>query len=164
MPLRHEEALQLQICGWMRIQHPGIMFTCDLGSGMKMTMWQATKAQHMRSQRGMPDMMILEPRGVYHGLFLELKKKGTRVFKADGSIVADAHIQEQASVLAKLNLKGYLALFAVGFEDATEKINKYLTPIPAFPHKWKEEQPAPSGDYGNKRVAHYHDKNAKDLL
>ena len=81
----------------------------------------------------MPDLMIFQPNGTYNGLFLELKKQGTRVFKADENICADPHIQEQAAVMAKLNLKGYLAQFAVGFEDATEKINKYLHPLPVLP-------------------------------
>jgi len=88
---------------------------------------QAVKESNMRSSRGMPDLMIFEPRGVYSGLFLELKKEGTKVFTKDGNVYSDPHLQEQAAILAKLCLKGYLAQFAIGLEDAKNKITKYLS-------------------------------------
>lgn len=77
--------------------------------------------------RGFPDLQILEARGNYHGLFLEVKHSGVKVFKEDGSMYADKHREEQANTHVKLNLKGYLTKFAVGFDDAKEKIDKYLS-------------------------------------
>jgi hypothetical protein len=61
----------------------------------------------------------------YHGLFLELKKEGARIWKKNGD-PADAHIAEQKELLSKLTVKGYKAEFAIGFEQAKKMIDEYL--------------------------------------
>ena len=60
-----------------------------------------------------------------HGLFLELKKEGTRLKKKDGEW-ASPHIAEQAEVLRKLRDRGYAAEFVVGFDEAKKVIDDYL--------------------------------------
>ena len=60
-----------------------------------------------------------------YGLFLELKKDGTRLKKKNGEW-ATKHIAEQADVLEKLRERGYCAEFAVGFDEAKEIIDEYL--------------------------------------
>lgn len=62
---------------------------------------------------------------ILHGLFLELKKEGTRLKKRNGDW-ATPHIAEQAAVLEKLRSRGYCAEFAVGFEEAKRIIDEYL--------------------------------------
>ena len=59
------------------------------------------------------------------GLFIELKKDGTRLHKKDGSWATD-HIAEQAETLQALRDRGYQAYFAVGFEEAKKLIDDYL--------------------------------------
>ena len=59
------------------------------------------------------------------GLFIELKKDGTRLKKKNGDWAND-HIAEQALVLEELQKRGYTAEFAVGFDQAKELIDKYL--------------------------------------
>jgi hypothetical protein len=62
----------------------------------------------------------------YHfGLFIELKKEGTRLKKKDGTWATE-HIAEQAAVLEELRKRGYAAEFAVGFEHAKGIIDTYL--------------------------------------
>jgi hypothetical protein len=86
------------------------------------------KAKKMRSGRAMPDLFIAEPRGDMHGLFLELKKEGTNIYKRDGVTFVSDHIKEQHELLAKLNDKGYGASFAVGFDHSKKLIDGYLKP------------------------------------
>ena len=62
----------------------------------------------------------------YYGLFIELKKEGTRIFKKDGTLVADEHIREQFDMLAELRNRGYAAEFACGFDEAKKIIDEYL--------------------------------------
>lgn len=62
---------------------------------------------------------------VSHGLYLELKKEGTRLRKKNGEWAND-HIAEQADTLDKLRQRGYCAEFAVGFEKAKKIIDEYL--------------------------------------
>lgn len=59
------------------------------------------------------------------GLFIELKKDGTRLKKKNGEWASD-HIAEQAKVLYELRIAGYEAVFAVGYDEAVAIIENYL--------------------------------------
>jgi hypothetical protein len=61
----------------------------------------------------------------YSGLYLEIKKEGTRLKKKDGTW-ANEHIAEQVEMLNKLRARGYAAAFAVGFDGAQTIIDDYL--------------------------------------
>lgn len=81
----------------------------------------------MRSSRGLPDIMILEPRGEgefrYCGLMLELKVTGNK----NGTVKASDHTREQQEILTRLEKKGYMAKFAIGFSEAKSTIDFYLS-------------------------------------
>lgn len=59
------------------------------------------------------------------GLYIELKKEGTRLKKKNGDWATE-HIAEQAEVLEGLRDRGYCAEFAVGFDEAVKIIDEYL--------------------------------------
>ncbi len=120
-----EETVHLQVCRYISIQYPHVLFNTDL-SGIKLTQGQAVKAKRMRACRAFPDIVIYEPRKGYHGLFLELKREGTRLLKKDGTIVSNAHIQEQEEMLKNLRKRGFKAEFAIGFDQAKGIIDSYL--------------------------------------
>ena len=121
-----EAELQILVADYLRLQYPDIMFHSDYGAGIKLTMGQATRQKRQNGgRRGWPDMFIAEPKSIYHGLFIELKKEGTRLWKKDGS-AASEHIAEQLKVLGSLADRGYRAMFACGFNEAKEVIDKYL--------------------------------------
>lgn len=100
------------------------------------------------NRRAWPDLMIPVPvfmpgsTEVYSGLFIELKRSGTRLKKRDGSW-ANEHIAEQASMLDDLRARGYIAQFAVGLTEATELIESYLSGKPLIEvmidASWAEE-------------------------
>ena len=108
------------------MQYPDVIFHSDFGSGVKLTPWQA-RMQKMQNggRRAWPDMMIAEPIGNYHGLFIELKREGARLKKQNGEW-ASSHIAEQNIMLNELSNKGYKAEFAIGFEQALDLIDDYL--------------------------------------
>lgn len=121
-----EAELQKQVAIYIRMQYPDVIFHSDFGSGVKLTPWQA-KMQKMQNggRRAWPDMFLAEPVGKYHGLFVELKKEGTKLKKKNGDWASE-HIAEQDAVLSELNDKGYKAEFAIGFEQALNLIDDYL--------------------------------------
>lgn len=125
-----EAELQANIALYLKTNYPGVLFHSDFGSGIKLQPWQA-RAQKIQNggRRAWPDMFIAEPqpdgRSWYHGLFIELKKEGTRLKKKNGEW-ATSHIEEQANVLETLRQKGYRAEFAVGIFEATDLIDEYL--------------------------------------
>lgn len=121
-----ESDLQVQVADYLRLRYPKVLFHSDFGSGIKLTKGQAMKQYRQNGgRRGWPDMVLAEPRNGLHGLFIELKAKGVRLKKKDGTW-ASSHLEEQNEVLNKLQRKGYAAYFAVGFEEAKQIIDDYL--------------------------------------
>lgn len=123
--MQKENDLHIAICKYLQHQYPKILFTSE-SSGLRVTISQARKLKSMRSCSGLPDIMIFEPRKNYHGLFLEVKREGTRIYKKNGELTADKHIREQEEILHQLKAKGYFAEFVVGFDEAKAIIDYYL--------------------------------------
>lgn len=89
-------------------------------------MGQAVKVKNLRSSRAFPDLVIYEQKRGFAALFLELKKDGVKIYRKDGSLLADEHIKEQAAMISLLNARGYKASFATGFDQAREIIDWYF--------------------------------------
>lgn len=129
-----ESDLQVMVADYLRLRYPSVLFHSDFGSGIKLTQGQAMKQKRQNGgRRGWPDIFIAQPMfnkkdNIYNGffgMFLELKKEGTRIYKKDGSF-ASPHIEEQARMLDALTRKGYYTQFGIGFEDCKKKIDDYL--------------------------------------
>lgn len=124
---KKEENLQIAVAKYLMLQYPDVIFNSDIASGMRLTIGQAVKAKAMRSEKGQPDMILLEPRGAFFGLCLELKRDKDAVFLVDGvTLKADKHVREQAIILERLRYKGYFAQFACGFIEAKFIIDYYM--------------------------------------
>ena len=137
-----EHDIYIQIADYLRYQHPQVIYRFDLAADLKLTMGQASKHKRLQRYRGYPDLFIAEVREsplmdahdeeiydsqrFYHGLFIELKRQGTRIFKKNGTLVADAHIREQFDMLEELRQRGYAAEFACGFDEAKKLIDDYM--------------------------------------
>lgn len=120
-----EKHLHIKVCDYLRVAHPYALFRTDLG-GIKLTMGQATQVKRMQGgKRAWPDLFIAEPRHGFCGLFIELKNN--QIFKVDGSLRKNDHVEEQAAVLEALQERGYKAVFAVGFDEARDIIDMYLS-------------------------------------
>lgn len=130
-----ESTLQCHVADYLRLRYPHVLFHSDYGSGIKLTPGQS-RIQYRQNggRRGWPDVFIAEPRTIrrgkdkyyYAGLFIELKREGTRIYKKDGVSFATSHLADQHEVLVALNRAGYLAMFAVGFDQAKQIIDEYL--------------------------------------
>ena len=120
-----ENDLHLAICNYIKLQYKGIIFTSE-NSGLWVFWKQAKMLKKTRSCSGLPDIWILEPRKGYHGLLLEIKREGTKIYKKDGDIRKDAHLKEQEEILHQLKQKGYMAEFVVGFDNAKAILDFYL--------------------------------------
>lgn len=127
---KHEENLQLQICRYLRLQFPDLIFRSDYASGLHLTINHARKHASMQSGRAWPDLFIYKPLREFSGFALEIKKEGTVIIlktgPRKGKITADKHIQEQARTINDLRHLGYYANFGVGFNDCIKQIHWYL--------------------------------------
>ena len=139
-----EHEMYMQIADYMRYQYPKVIYRFDLAADLKLSIGQAKKHKRLQGRRGYPDLFIAEPMSrkidlskdspfdkaaklvMYSGLFIELKKAGTRIYRKDGRLVSDTHIREQFDMLEQLRQRGYMAEFACGFDEAKEIIDEYL--------------------------------------
>lgn len=125
-----EHNIYMMVADYMRYKHPDIIYRFDLAADLKLTMGQAAKHKRLQHFRGYPDLFIAAPcyhdGELYHGLFLEIKKDGTKIYRKDGRLVADEHIREQFDMLVGLQKLGYFADFAIGFDSCCKMIDWYL--------------------------------------
>ena len=120
-----EEYEHLQICNYVKVIYPDVIFASD-ASGIWMPKRLAEKFSKLKSDKGIPDLLILEPKGKYAGLFIEIKRTGENIFKKDGSLRKNKHLEEQARILDRLKKKGYASYFAIGYNMAIEIIDDYM--------------------------------------
>ena len=73
------------------------------------------RMQRLGMRKGFPYLFFPTPRGVYHGLFIEMKRdKKSRI------------TAEQKGWLSYLSLQGYRAVVCYGASEAITEINKYF--------------------------------------
>ena len=109
------------------LQFKKLMYRFDLAADIRLTIGQAARNKKLQGDsRGYPDLVVLEPRGQYHALFVELKKDKSEVYKKNGDFKKSDHLSRQIEYHKRLRKRGYCAVFGLGTHDAIEKIEKYL--------------------------------------
>jgi len=126
--MKHDEFdLQVAVCKYLSYQYPDIQFLSDTVANMKLTVNQASRNKKIQKNAfKTPDLLILEPKNDFSGLFIELKIKTP--FKKDGNIKASTndHLKGQMETIELLNKKGYKSCFSWGFDMTKEIIDDYL--------------------------------------
>lgn len=123
---KQEESIQVMVAGYLKLKYPGVIFRSDFAAGAKMTMGQSIRNKSMQEGRAYPDLFIAEPRLPYCGLFIELKRNREEIYLKTGKLSNNRHVQEQAAMLDRLREKGYKAVFACGFSEVVQVIDRYL--------------------------------------
>lgn len=121
-----ESELHIQICNYIRIKNPKIRFSSNYGAGMKLSIGQASIQRRQQSHAGYPDLFVIYNNGQYSGLFMELKKEGTKIYKKDGVTFKSDHLERQNEYIEYLKQQGFFACFCIGLDDAIKTIDEYL--------------------------------------
>ena len=90
-----------------------LLFAIPNGEFRHMSTGKALKAMGVKA--GVPDICLPVARGIYHGLYVELKRQ-------KNSRTSD----EQEGWLDALSRQGYLAIVCKGWHEASEVIMQYL--------------------------------------
>ena len=117
-----EEEVQKSVVTYLKFAYPKARYCASLG-GIRTSFKQAVKAKATGYVKGFPDLQICVPMergdieggGVYHGLFLEIKK--------DKKSYAT---KEQKEWIAYLNEQGYCARVTKGFDESMQVIDDYF--------------------------------------
>jgi len=120
-----EFELQKSICRWLCLQHPNVLFLSDTIASVKLTIPQQNRNKLVQKKDfKTPDLLILEPKGNFSGLFIELKTKSP--FKKNGELLKDEHLEGQQKTINDLKSKGYYACFSWSFDMTLSIISQYL--------------------------------------
>jgi hypothetical protein len=111
-----ESLEQIRFVAW--VKKLGYRVSASANGGSRHLL-EAVKLKSMGVSKGFPDIEIPFPSGKYHGLYIEMKRtKGGRLSN------------EQREWLSYLREKGYYAECAMGFEEAKEIFNHYVSLTP----------------------------------
>lgn len=112
-PKVSEHVHQCVYFNWIRCAHPNILaFAIPNGGNRDAITGAILKREGVTP--GIPDIMIASANGVYHGLFIEMKKEGGRLSPS------------QKDVKAKLESEGYRVEMCQGWEQAVKITQEYL--------------------------------------
>jgi hypothetical protein len=125
--MKHPEyELQKQVCKYLDYQYPKVIYMSDTIAACKLTIPQQVRNKAIQKEGfKCPDLLIFYPKGVYHGLFIELKVE-TPYLKDGKTLKANQHIKEQDKTMDELRRLGYMACFAWSFEGAVYLIDNYM--------------------------------------
>lgn len=122
-----EQDIYNQLSQWLKLQHPNLIWRWDFAAGQKMSVGMAMRMKKMQCGVAYPDFFLAVPKGIYGGLYLEIKVDGFDLYqKRDKSKFASTHIEDQWNCLKRLNDSGYAAFFGIGFEASKRIIEAYL--------------------------------------
>jgi len=112
-----ESAQQISLFRWAELQsakYPelNLMFHIPNGGKRNITTAKRLKAEGVKA--GVPDICLPVPKGIYHGLYIELKVNGNKA------------TDNQNRWLAALTAQGYYCTVCYGWEEASEVILNYI--------------------------------------
>ena len=70
--LSGESGIQIAVINYIKDKYPSVIY-CASAGGVRTSRNQGKKMKMNGYVKGFPDLQICEPRGIYHGLFLEIK-------------------------------------------------------------------------------------------
>lgn len=120
-----EENLQACLVAYISEKYPDAIFLGNVASGVELGWKKAIRQKTQGNRKDWPDIFIANRHGGYSGCFLELKKMGTAIEKAD-STPSSEHIRCQLTMLQLLRDEGYYSFMAVGWNEARAIVDWYI--------------------------------------
>ena len=110
-----EQKALFEWAAWAQKKHPELQVMHAIPNGGSR---HPIEARHLKEQGvkpGVPDVFLPAPKGNYHGLWIEMKRR-------KGGRVSDA----QKGFIQTMNRLGYRATVCKGWEEARDTILDYL--------------------------------------
>lgn len=110
-----EAQLQIAVVGWIRTYYPDVIIQSSFLQGNVNNVGMSIKANQMGYTAGFPDLILLCPKGGFHGLFMELKN-GSK-----GKVS-----ENQRQIMDELIKQGYAGGVVKTFEAAKLMVTNYM--------------------------------------
>lgn len=118
-PIQREAAEQEALFSWAQMQtavHPELELMYHIPNGGSRNPKEAANLKLQGVKSGVPDIHLPIPKGIYHGLYIELKEPSGK----------NKPTSKQLEWLERLRNQGYAAIVCYGFEQAKKEILSYL--------------------------------------
>ncbi len=112
-----EELEQETVFAWAEYQvnaHPELRFMYHIANEGKRSRMAGGRLRAVGMKRGVPDICLPAPKGIYHGLYVEMKFGKNKPTK------------EQQDYLIFLNSQGYFVKVCYSADEAIKTIAEYL--------------------------------------
>lgn len=109
-----EQAAVFEWAAWMAKSIPELALLYHIPNGGSRNIIEARNLKAQGVKSGVPDIVLPVARGKYHGLYIELKRKGGRPTEL------------QLNWIKRLCEQGYAALICYGADEARATIARYL--------------------------------------
>lgn len=118
--LPNEGQEQAALFSWAELEmkrgrYPELRLMFHVPNGGARSKAEAGRFKAEGVKAGVPDLFLPVPRGEYHGMFIEMKKR-----------VGGRLSPEQKIWISELNEQGYHAVVACGWDEASNYIKDYL--------------------------------------
>lgn len=108
-----EHDIQVRIVDYLETMEVPPLFSATVG-GVRVAMQTALRMKRGGYRKGIPDLLIFEPRNGYYGLALEVKTDKGRPS------------EHQKKWQVKLNERGWKAVICKGYDSCIEAIDDYF--------------------------------------
>ena len=122
---RTEDGEQEAVIQWaalMRNAHPELLNLYHVPNEGKRSKAEAARQQRLGLRRGVPDLILDYPKGIYHGLRVEMKVKPNKT------------TANQEAWLERLARAGYFVAVCYSAQEAIETIDAYIKLRPGQTH------------------------------
>ncbi len=122
---RTEDGEQEAVIQWaalMRNAHPELLNLYHVPNEGKRSKAEAARQQRLGLRRGVPDLILDYPKGIYHGLRVETKVKPNKT------------TADQEAWLERLACAGYCVAVCYSAQEAIETIQAYIMLRPGQAH------------------------------
>lgn len=119
-PIPTEAEEQTALFSWAEFaqaQYPELALMFHVPNGGSRHQIEAARLKAQGVKPGVPDIFLPVPRGGYHGLYIELKRRDKRLSKISNA---------QKIWLTALGGQGYKCLVCFGADEAEREITNYL--------------------------------------
>ena len=133
--IRSEDTEQINVIAWARWNerlHPELRMLYHIPNGGSRNKAEAVKLKQMGVLAGVPDLHLPVPKGIYNGLYIEMKYADRRIEKA------------QREFLKAAAGHGYYCAVCYGTEEAINILHEYISLQPISTGQQENQMGAPN--------------------
>jgi hypothetical protein len=124
-----EDRVHQQVVKWLQLVHKDVMFHSDAAGELMTESMRIRQSKVNMPGISFPDLQILEARGGYFGMLVEIKREDETIFNGAGMFKND-HLKRQGLTLMMLKDRNYKAIFSKGLDNIIREIGLYLAMPP----------------------------------